>query len=522
MNPEPSAVRHLVVVLGDQLDRESAALDDFDPDCDCVWMAEVDDEAQQVWSHKARIALFLAAMRAYRDALRGRGWRVEYAALGEHPHQRLQDALAATLAVLTPAAVIWVQPGEWRLQQSLAAVIAASGTPLEARPDRHFYCTPEAFARWAGSKRSLTLEFFYRWLRQREGVLMQGRKPVGGRWNFDADNRAAFDARGPGLRPAPLRFAPDAAAQDVLALVQRRFADHPGSLADFGWALTPEQAEAALEDFITHRLPDFGRHQDAMWTDQPWLSHSLLSTALNLKLIRPRRVVEAALAAWEAGAAPLAAVEGFVRQILGWREYVRGIYWQRMPDYGEGNALDARQPLPALYWSGETDMACLRAVVEQTLALGYAHHIQRLMVTGLFALLLGVRPRAIHAWYLAIYVDAVEWVELPNVIGMSQYADGGQLGSKPYCASGKYIQRMSNYCRGCRFRPEQAVGADACPFTTLYWDFLDRHRARFERHPRTALQWRALARKDEDELAAIRAQAAALREQLAVAAWSAE
>ncbi len=515
MQVQELPIRQLVIVLGDQLDRRSAALADFDPECDAVWMAEVAGEATGVWSHKARIALFLAAMRAFRDELVERGWTVHYAALDQHDHATLADALAADLQRLRPVRALWVRPGEWRIERDLRATLQAAGVTLCEREDTHFFCSPGDFAAWARGRRILLMEHFYRWMRQREGVLMEGRQPVGGRWNFDAQNRGSFPAGGPGRLPAPRRFAPDARTSEVLALVEARFADHPGELAAFDWPLTPADAQAALDDFVRHRLALFGRYQDAMWTGEPWLYHARLSAAMNLKLLSPRQVVEAALAALAAGEAPIEAVEGFIRQVLGWREYVRGVYWLRMPGYADLNALDAHAPLPAFYWTGETDMACLRAAIGQTLALGYAHHIQRLMVTGLFALMLGVDPRQVHAWYLAVYVDAVEWVELPNVIGMSQYADGGILGSKPYCATGKYIQRMGNYCRGCRFRPEQALGQAACPFTTLYWDFLQRHRDRFAGHPRTALQWRALATKSDAELAAIRAQAAALRARFA-------
>jgi deoxyribodipyrimidine photolyase-related protein len=511
-------VRHLVVVLGDQLDPDSAAFDDFDPARDAVWMAEVAHEATQVWSTQARIAMFLAAMRHFRDALCARGWRVEYRALDEHPHATLEAALAADLAALRPERVIAVRPGEWRLAQSLPEVCRDAGVPWVERTDLHFFATPEDFADWAAGKRELRLEFFYRFLRKRERVLMDGDAPVGGRWNFDEENRDSFGKRGPGLLPAPKSFPPDAVTREVLALVATRFAGHPGRLERFDWPLTPAEAEAALQDFIAHRLPLFGRYQDAIWAGEPWLYHSRLSAAMNLKLLSPRRVVEAAVAAWRDGHAPLAAVEGFVRQILGWREYVRGVYWLRMPGFLDDNALGADQPLPGLYWTGDTRMACMRDALRQTLDLGYAHHIQRLMVTGLFALLLGVRPREIHAWYLAVYVDAVEWVELPNVLGMSQYADGGKMVSKPYAASGKYIQRMSNHCAGCPFDPGEALGPKACPFTTLYWDFLARHSDRFRDHPRAGMQWRNLDRLAPERVAAIRARAASLREALAATA----
>jgi deoxyribodipyrimidine photolyase-related protein len=510
-----AAVRHLVVVLGDQLDLDSAALADIDPARDAVWMAEVAHEADVVWSGKPRIALFLAAMRHFRDALRARGLRVEYRALDTHPHETLEAALSADLARLRPERVIAVPPGEWRLAQSLPQACRDAGIPWSERPDLHFYATPAEFADWARGKRELRLEFFYRWLRKREDVLMEGGQPVGGRWNFDTENRGAFAKAGPGLLPAPQAFAPDALTREVIDLVDARFAERPGRLDAFDWPVTAAQAEEALADFVDYRLPLFGRYQDAIWAGEPWLYHSRLSAAMNLKLLSPRRVVEAAIMAWRAGRAPIEAVEGFVRQILGWREYVRGVYWLRMPGFLDDNALQADQPLPALYWTGETRMACMHDALRQTLDLGYAHHIQRLMVTGLFSMLVGVRPREIHAWYLAAYVDAVEWVELPNVLGMSQYADGGKMVSKPYAASGKYIQRMSNHCTGCPFDPAEALGPKACPFTTLYWDFLARHAARFRDHPRAGMQWRNLDRIPAERLQAIRERAARLREALA-------
>ncbi|MBN8213804.1 MAG: cryptochrome/photolyase family protein [Xanthomonadales bacterium] len=516
-------IRNLVVVLGDQLDADSAAFAGFDPACDAVWMAEVAHEATQVWSTKARIAMFLAAMRHFRDALIARGWRVEYRALDTHAFAThalttLEAALAADLAVFKPERVVAVQPGEWRLAQSLPQVCRDAGVDWAERPDLHFYATPDDFADWAKGRKELRLEYFYRWLRKREEVLIEDGEPVGGQWNFDADNRGTFGKQGPGMLPAPRAFPADAVTREVIELITARFADHPGTLDRFDWPLTTAQAQQALDDFIEHRLPLFGRYQDAIWSGEPWLYHSRLSAAMNLKLLSPRRAVDAAVAAWRAGRAPIEAVEGFVRQILGWREFVRGVYWLRMPGFLDDNALNADQPLPALFWTGDTQMACMRDALRQTLDLGYSHHIQRLMVTGLFALLLGVRPREIHAWYLAVYVDAVEWAELPNVLGMSQYADGGKMVSKPYAASGQYIKRMSNHCAGCRFDPAEALGPKACPFTTLYWDFLDRHAARFRDHPRAGMQWRNLDRLAPERIQAIRERAANLRAALAATA----
>jgi deoxyribodipyrimidine photolyase-related protein len=357
-------------------------------------------------------------------------------------------------------------------------------------------------------------EYFYREMRRRLDVLMRGTNPVGGSWNYDSDNRASFGRDGPGEVPAPKRFRPDATTREVIALVNRRFSDHPGTLDDFDWPVTPREARAALKDFIIHRLDAFGPYQDAMWTGLPYVYHSRLSSALNLHLLDPRDTVAAAEKAYGEDRAPLESVEGFIRQVIGWREFIRGIYWRFMPDYAERNAFGHDVPLPPLYWTGETDMACLRECITQTLRLGYAHHIQRLMVTGLFALLLGVDPKEVHAWYLAVYVDAVEWIEMPNVLGMSQFADGGLMSSKPYVATGKYIQRMSNYCAGCRYDPARRTGEAACPFTVLYWDFLRRHRSLLARNRRMTFQVKNADRLDRAARRAIRKAAGALRSEL--------
>ena len=507
-------VRNLVVALGDQLDAASAAFDDFDPAQDLVWMAEVREESTHVWSSKIRTALFLSAMRHFAQELEARGWPVDYLRLDATDNPgTLALALEQALLRQRPSRVVLLRPGDWRVQEALLGVLACAGCEVDLREDRHFLCSTERFQRHAKGRKQLRMEYFYREVRREHGVLMAGEEPEGGRWNFDADNRAAFGREGPGFVPPPPAFAPDAVTQEVIALVEQAFPDHPGRLENFAWPVTRAQALLALQRFIEERLPLFGRYQDALWPDSPCLWHSQLSVVLNLKLLNPREVIAAAEAAYRSGHAPLAGVEGFIRQILGWREYVRGIYWLHMPGYVELNALGAHQPLPDFYWTGETPMACVADALRQTLTQGYAHHIQRLMVTGLYALLLGVDPAALHAWYLAVYVDAVEWVELPNTLGMSQAADGGLMASKPYIASGKYIERMSagSYCAGCRYDPAQRTGERACPFTTLYWNFLIEHEDRLARNPRTVMQVRNLARVDAPTRAAIQDQAAAIR-----------
>ena len=505
-------LRTLVVVLGDQLDMDAAAFDGFNPEQDAVWMAEVAEEATHVWSGKQRIALFLSAMRHFAQALRAAGRPLHYTRLDD-PQNRgsLAAQLQATLAALVPQRVVMTAPGDWRVWQSLKAVVAGAGLALEVCEDRHFYTTVRDFAAHAKGRKSLRLEYFYRELRQRHGVLMQDGKPVGDQWNFDADNREVFGRGGPGVLPPRATFEPDEITRDVISMVNQRFAQHPGTLDSFAWPVTRDQALLALQCFITERLPLFGLYEDALWPGEPWLYHSQLSAALNLKLLGAREVVKAAEAAYHAGHVPLHSAEGFIRQILGWREYVRGVYWTQMPAYAERNALGAPQDLPAWYWTGRTDMACLRDALTQTLEHGYAHHIQRLMVTGLFALMFGVRPQQVHEWYLAVYVDAVEWVELPNTLGMSQFGDGGLMGSKPYVATGKYIQRMGGPCAGCRYDPALREGERACPYTTLYWDFLMRHQLLLAKNARMALQLKNLARLSDADRQAVRQRADAIR-----------
>ena len=504
----------LLVILGDQLDPDHPLVAALDPSRDWVFMAEVREEATHVWSHKARIALFLSAMRHFRDNLEARGIKVRYFALDRHSHASLSAALAAELNMHRPQRVAMLQAGDARVQAAIEATVQRAELPLQIADDSHFLFESKTFQAWLGQRKQPRLEHFYRAMRKQTGILMQGSEPLGGQWNFDAANRASFGRQGPVQLPPPPAFSPDRVTRDVIRLVNKEFAEHPGALDTFDWPVTPADAQIALRDFVEHRLASFGTYQDAMWTGEPFLYHSTLSPSLNLKLLNPRDVLDAAEISIQENAAPLACVEGFVRQVLGWREYVRGIYWARMPEYAGFNALDAEQDLPAFFWTADTDMVCLREVIAQTLQYGYAHHIQRLMITGLFCLLLGVRPQQVHAWYLAVYVDAVEWVELPNTLGMSQYADGGYLASKPYVASGKYIDRMSNYCKGCRYNPAHATGDDACPYTTLYWDFLVRHRERFVHHPRTALQWRNLERLDAKTVAGIRQQADDFRNSL--------
>ena len=481
----------LILVLGDQLSDSLSALAAADPARDVVVMAEVRAEGVYVPHHPQKIVLILSAMRKFATHLRAQGWRVAYGALDDpETAPSIPAELLRRAAEFGAAQVIATQPGDWRLIQALEA------TPLRLTllPDTRFLCPPQVFAAWAEGRKTLRMEWFYREMRRRTGLLMQGDKPVGGQWNFDSENRKP--AQPDMLRPRPLRFTPDAETEAVLALVERAFPKHFGQLRPFAWATTRADALLALDHFIRESLPRFGDEQDAMLAHDSTLSHSLLSPYINLGLLSPLEVCQRAEAAYHAGKAPLNAVEGFIRQILGWREYVRGIWQMQGPDYLSRNALNHTSPLPAAYWGAPTRMACLKSAVAQTRDTAYAHHIQRLMVTGNFALLAGVDPAQVHDWYLAVYIDALEWVEAPNTLGMSQFADGGLLGSKPYVSSGAYIDRMSDYCGGCAYRVKDRTGPRACPFNLLYWQFLNRHRARFEGNPRMAQMYRTWDKMD--------------------------
>jgi deoxyribodipyrimidine photolyase-related protein len=484
-------VARLILILGDQLTPEIAALRAADPARDIVVMAEVRREGSYVPHHPQKIALILSAMRHFAKALSAQGWRVTYTRLNDADNSHsIEGELLRRAAETGATEVIATRPGEWRLITALETL----PLPVTLVPDDRFLCSDAEFAAWAEGRKQFRMEWFYREMRRKTGLLMQGGAPVGGQWNFDHDNRKR--AQPDLFRPRPPRFAPDQITQDVLAEVAAAFPDHFGTLTPFGWGVTRTDALRALEWFIDQALPRFGDEQDAMLQQDPTLSHSLLSPYLNIGLLTPMEVCTAAEAAFHSGKAPLNAVEGFIRQIIGWREYVRGIYMLHGPGYADQNALNARRPLPALYWGGKTQMNCLSHAVGQTRDLAYAHHIQRLMVTGTFALLAGISPQALHEWYLSVYIDAFEWVEAPNTIGMSQFADGGVLGSKPYAASGAYIDRMSDYCGGCRYSVSQKTGPDACPFNLLYWDFLIRHRDRFAGNPRMAQMYRTWDKMD--------------------------
>lgn len=510
-----SSCRRLILILGDQLDPFHPALAEADKDRDRVLMIECDQESRHVWTHKHRIALFLSAMRHYSAGLERDGWTVDYHDLDDGIPD-IRTGLKQAIELHKPETLCVVQPGEWRLLDDIRTSAKDSGLDLTVVEDTHFLVTPTEFADWAKGRKQLTMEFFYRAQRKQHDVLMDGDQPAGGEWNFDKENRKAFGKKGPGALPEIPRFEPDETTREVIRAVNDRFGDHPGELENFAWPVTRADAVRALDAFVKQRLPLYGRFQDAMWQGEPFLYHALIASSLNLKLITPREAIDAAIFAWQEDADryPIAAIEGFVRQILGWREFIRGVYWLEMPDYKSLNHFDHQRALPDWFWTGKSDMNCLRQSIGDTISNGYAHHIQRLMIIGNYATLARLNPQQVCDWFLAVYVDAVEWVELPNTLGMALHGDGGIVGSKPYVASGAYINGMSNYCGECRYAVSKRTGDNACPFNALYWDFLSEHRKALETTPRMRMVLKNLDRWDSEEIDTIKSEAAAHRASL--------
>ena len=499
-------------MLGDQLSppERLSSLRDLDPGRDVVLIAEVASELTYVRHHKQKIVHTLGAMRLHAERLQAAGATVRYVRYddpgntGSLPGELLRAARAQPFE-----RVVVTCSGEHRLEAAFDEVGRELNIPFERREDDRFVCSRGEFYDWSRDKASLTMEFFYREMRRKTGLLMEGGKPAGGRWNFDKDNRKRLPAE---LQPPDrVLIAPNATVRELIAAVERDFPDNFGTLDEFGYATTPEEAAALADHFVSEVLPGFGDYQDFMRAGDPWLWHARVSAALNIGLLDPLELCRQAEREWRAGRAPLNAVEGFVRQIVGWREYVRGIYWLKGPEYKLINALGADRKLPWFYWSGETDMACVKDVVETTRDHAYAHHIQRLMVTGNLAMLLGVHPDEVNDWYMVVYADAYEWVELPNTHGMATFADGGIVGSKPYAGSGAYIHKMSDYCQRCAYDVKARTSENACPFNALYWDFMARNEARLRDNRRIGFAYTTLARMPPGERGAITARAEALK-----------
>lgn len=491
---------NLILILGDQLSQSISSLRQADRDRDRVLMLEVHEEATYVRHHKKKIAFLFSAMRHFAEELRASGWNVDYVRLdAEENTGRFSGEIERAARQHDADRIVVTEPGEWRVLNSMQGWADKLGRPVDILPDDRFIASHAEFEAWAEGRKQLRMEYFYRDMRRKTGLLMDGDQPVGGKWNYDSENRKP--AKADLFMPTPLRKTPDEITQDVLNLVATQFSDHFGDLEPFWFGVTRKDALDALDHFIETSLAHFGDYQDAMLEGEKFLYHSILSQYLNAGLLLPLEICQRVDEAYRDGQAPLNAAEGFIRQIIGWREFVRGIYWLKMPDYVDLNFFENTRDLPEFYWTADTEMACMRAAISQTKEEAYAHHIQRLMVTGNFALLAGIDPKQVHEWYLAVYADAYEWVELPNTLGMSQFGDGGVLGSKPYAASGNYINKMSDHCKDCQYDVKRKTGDGACPFNPLYWDFLHRNRDKLAGNPRMAQMYRTWDRMSDDKKA---------------------
>lgn len=494
--------KRLHFVLGDQLSRGLSALCDVDRDNDIVFMCEVWDEATYVRHHKKKIAFIFSAMRHFAEALKEDGYQVDYLKLDEHDEASFTDALAKAVERHSVDEVIAIEASEWRVREAQRDWAEQMGLAVDIRPDDRFIADHDEFAAWAEGRKELRMEYFYRQMRKKTGYLMNGDEPEGGQWNYDKENR---EPPKDGLRfPERPTWNNDDITNDVLELVANRFGNHFGDLEPFDYPVTRADAERYLAWFIDEALADFGTFQDAMVQGEALMFHSHISGLINCGLLDVRECCEAAEAAYKNGDAPLNAVEGFIRQIIGWREFIRGVYWLHMPGYGDSNALDAQVALPDWFWTGDTQMNCLRQAITETKQNAYAHHIQRLMVLGNFALIAGLKPHEVQEWFLIVYHDAYEWVEMPNVVGMALYADGGIFASKPYASSGTYINKMSNYCDSCSYSVSKKNGPKACPFNYLYWDFLGRNRDVLSKNQRMGMMYGTLDRMKDDKRDAIR------------------
>lgn len=489
----------LILILGDQLNQNISSLSGFDKTNDVILMCEIWHEATHIKHHKKKIAFIFSAMRHFATELRSAGYHVRYTKLDDPKNTGAFGKEVARLTRdLDPEEVIVTEPSEYRVLQDIKNW--ELDIPVIIKNDDRFLCTHAEFSDWAKGRKQLRMEYFYREMRKKYKILMNGPKPEGGEWNYDSENRKP--PKQGLIIPQTYISEPDRKTREVIDLVADQFGAHFGDLQPFHFAVTRKHALEALTQFVSERLCKFGDYQDAMVQDQPWMYHSHLSFYLNCGLLLPLECVKAAEQAYRDNNAPLNAVEGFIRQIIGWREYVRGLYWLKMPDYEQENFLNATRALPDLFWGQDTQMNCLRQCVKETKQNAYAHHIQRLMVLGNFALLAGVDPHDVNEWYMIVYADAYQWVELPNVTGMILFADGGILGSKPYAASGSYINRMSDYCKGCRYKVAKKNGPDACPFNYLYWDFLLRNRDKLKANPRMGLVYKTLERMGEEKITA--------------------
>jgi deoxyribodipyrimidine photolyase-related protein len=502
-------------ILGDQLSADNPALAASDPGDSVVLLIESKARGSCLRYHKKKLVLVYSAMRHFAADLRRAGWQVDYHELINTPD--FTAGLKQHLKHWDPKSILITEPNDWPMTDALQKLRQKISIPIEVLPTNRFLVSREEFRQWARNSERLVMESHYRRLRRKTGYLMTHGQPIGGAWNFDVKNRQTFSnwiAGGSHRAKRNPESVPDAMTRKVMELVEAEFSDHPGSVENFWLPVTRSEAVQWLEVFIRERLPEFGSYQDLMVAGERTHFHSVLSPLLNLGLLNPRECVEAAIKSWEEKAAPLNAVEGFVRQIIGWREFINGVYWLRMPEYKNANHFKANRSLPPWCYTGKVEMNCLREVLTQVIESGYNHHIQRLMVLGNFFLLTGINPREVDRWFLEMYVDAYDWVMAANVYGMILFADGGFMATKPYAASGAYINKMSNYCEACRFKPSVKTGPTACPYNYLYWNFFATQQENLAKNPRIRLVALSWDRKTTEEKRAIKRDAKIFLEKL--------
>ena len=480
--------RNICVVLGDQLSPKLSSLKNFDKSRDEILMMEVKAETQYVKHHPKKIILIFSAMRHFAEEMKNKGFSIQYVKLDDKNNTgSFEKEITRFYKKLNPNKIILTEPSEYRVLSNLQKL--GKKIPLKILQDDRFYCNKNEFEDWFKKQSSPRMENFYRWIRKKENILLdKNGNPEGGIWNYDKENRTKFskDIRSTSI----LKFENDQITSDVINLVKNNFSKNFGCPQPFWFGVTRNDAKKALTEFTRNRLVNFGKYQDVMKSDDNYLFHSVLSVYLNIGLLSPKEVCEKVLRQYRSKKCPINSCEGFIRQILGWREYIRGIYWIYAPEYGKTNYLNAKGKLPDFFWNCNTNLNCLQKCITQTRDESYAHHIQRLMITGNFSLIAGIEPKQICEWYLSVYSDAFEWVELPNTHGMSQFADGGILGSKPYAASGAYINKMSDYCRSCKFSVKEKSGPNACPFNYLYWNFFIKNKEKLQNNHRL---WTAYA-----------------------------